>query len=173
MGCLPVTLPCSFHCTLQTSKAVCLGFELCELHVTEQNTCTDAYVHIISPSISPYSVVLCNACCVLQTHSALYLTVCMLIVSTQSIRLCRYSHIRRFKQKPYLLGGKRQPECTNCQLEGVWPNVCQYLSNGPVCPEHDQKHFWRYLVSRAEAGAPGYQAMLTMTPCEILFLARF
>ena len=81
--------------------------------------------------------------------------------------VCRYSDIRRFAQKPYLLGGKRQPECTNCKPEGVWQNVCQYLSNGPVCPAHDQKHFWRYLVSRAEAGAPGYEAMLTMTPCDI------
>lgn len=49
----------------------------------------------------------------------------------------------------------------------MWPNVCQYLSNGPVCPQDEQKHFWRYLVSRAEAGAPGYEAMLTMTPCDI------
>lgn len=79
----------------------------------------------------------------------------------------KYSHIRRFIEKPYLLGGKRQPECINCQKEGVWPNVCQYLSNGPVCPQDEQKHFWRYLVSRAEAGAPGYEAMLTMTPCDI------
>ena len=36
-----------------------------------------------------------------------------------------------------------------------------------MCPKEDQKHFWRYLVSRAEAGAPGYEAMLTMTPCDI------
>ena len=81
--------------------------------------------------------------------------------------VCRYLDIRRFKQKPYLLGGARQPECTNCKQDGVWPNVCQYISSGPVCPKKDQQHFWRYLVSRAEAGAPGYEAMLTMTPCDI------
>lgn len=28
-------------------------------------------------------------------------------------------------------------------------------------------HFWHYLVNRAEAGAPGYEAMLTMTPCDL------
>ena len=37
---------------------------------------------------------------------------------------------------------------------------------GPVCPKKAQQHFWDYLVSRAEAGAPGYEAMLRMTPCD-------
>jgi hypothetical protein len=81
--------------------------------------------------------------------------------------ICRYPDVRRFKQKPYLLGGARQPECVNCKEDGIWPNVCQYISNGPVCPKKDQQHFWRYLVSQAEVGAPGYEAMLTMTPCDI------
>ena len=50
----------------------------------------------------------------------------------------------------------------NVSTRSATAGYCQRLT----CPKEEQRGFLEHLISRAELGAPGYEAMLTMTPCD-------
>ena len=45
-------------------------------------------------------------------------------------------------------------------------STCAGYCNRLTCPFEEQRNFLEHLISRAELGAPGYEHMLTMTPCD-------
>eukprot|EP00884_Botryococcus_braunii_P017736 jgi/Botrbrau1/4646/Bobra.33_2s0017.1 len=76
---------------------------------------------------------------------------------------------------PYILGEDRRPNCTNCHRMAAWENSCYFSGSredNSICPADSRKLLLEYLVGRAEAGAPGYAEMLSMTPCDLFPLFR-
>lgn len=63
----------------------------------------------------------------------------------QGLHTC-YNHISSFK---------------TCAL-----STCAGYCNRLTCPFEEQRNFLEHLITRAELGAPGYEHMLTMTPCD-------
>ncbi len=50
--------------------------------------------------------------------------------------------------RPYLFGGTQRPECTNCHIDTLWANFCQFKNSGPVCSDWDINGLAREFVRR-------------------------
>ncbi|KAK9832530.1 hypothetical protein WJX81_006130 [Elliptochloris bilobata] len=74
--------------------------------------------------------------------------------------------------RPYLFGGVQRPQCTNCHIDTLWANFCQYKNSGPVCYDWDIDGLSREFVARAEAGNVGARELLDMTPCDLFSFIR-
>ena len=66
----------------------------------------------------------------------------------------------RAGQRPYLLGGVQQPNCTNCHRTDGWGQSCQF-KRGPVCPAWVQERIVQAWLAR------GHELALTFTPCDL------
>ncbi|KAK9821033.1 hypothetical protein WJX74_003942 [Apatococcus lobatus] len=90
----------------------------------------------------------------------------------RSYQRIRYEDIKAEVKKPYLLGGEQEPNCTTCKLDNNWVRFSRYESNGPICPWEDRQRLQRWLVERAELGAPDGKELLELTPCDLFAYLR-
>ena len=41
----------------------------------------------------------------------------------------QWADIQAGKKRPYLFGGRQEPECTNCEVDALWSHFCQFKSH--------------------------------------------
>eukprot|EP00884_Botryococcus_braunii_P019887 jgi/Botrbrau1/6582/Bobra.0189s0009.1 len=86
-----------------------------------------------------------------------------------------YAKIKQHMLKPYILGEEKRPRqaCKTCSSNATVLEACRFAIPGYfICSAADARFLLDYLLDRAEAGAPGYAAMLTMTPCDLFSLIQ-
>ena len=40
-----------------------------------------------------------------------------------------WAEIQGGRKRPYLFGGRQEPECTNCEVDALWSHFCQFKSH--------------------------------------------
>lgn len=55
--------------------------------------------------------------------------------------------------RPYLFGGAQRPACSNCHVDTLWANFCQFKNSGPVCHDWDIDQLSREFVARCARGS--------------------